>query len=732
MELCNAKFSWLAICLMSITVSIKSYKLEYNVSATVSSSIQKYDASVIVSSPCGCSKQNQCKCELSKRTGRCTVTCDGRKFRKKLTSIPKIPGETQELIFINNILSKLNETTMKTINHNLTHLNLSNNNIKCLEKTTFRPLKYLQVLDMSKNNDLNIENVSQSFFFVSKSIQKVSLNHMLWHLPINKSDMFDGLKNSGITNIELSHSYLFPFNGSWFENLTTLNSLDISWNSIQNDKLSFNGLSNLTFLSFIGNYINYVPDFCKYRNGPRNLKTLFLSNTRLGNLYNLQNNTRCLVSLEKLYINGISVPVIPNNAFSELKMLEELSMVRLSTGTKRVEKYAFNSSSLTTLKFSKCDGFAFSKESLKTKYFSPEIFALSRNLTKIDLSYNTVQFDVKNIKDMFDPLTNLKNITLIGMGLTEIPTSFFGRFNQLEGIVLDNNLISAWSDGGAIFGGVRRLKLLSLKNNKISHITSNTFPKIVRDSLQILDLTNNRFTCTCELLWFRNWLDKTNIDIVGKNDYKCDTNMLLKNFNPNSFDCSDTLLIIMVSSCCGVGFLTLSTICIYCCRWRIRFQLYKIRSRSRYHTITDEDDYKYTAYIIYCYDDLTWVKDNLIPKLEGELGSKLCIPHRDFELGSVIADNIVDHMNVSKTVLPILSNNFSRNEWCLFQLAVARSKLSKEGTVSILPILLEEIKFKNMNASIYSMINLTSYAAWSTDENAVVLFWDQVKCFVST
>jgi hypothetical protein len=39
----------------------------------------------------------------------------------------------------------------------------------------------------------------------------------------------------------------------------------------------------------------------------------------------------------------------------------------------------------------------------------------------------------------------------------------------------------------------------------------------------------------------------------------------------------------------------------------------------------------------------------------------------------VFADNIVDHMNLSKTVIPVLSNNFARSEWCLFQLAVARN-----------------------------------------------------------
>jgi toll-like receptor 13 len=78
-------------------------------------------------------------------------------------------------------------------------------------------------------------------------------------------------------------------------------------------------------------------------------------------------------------------------------------------------------------------------------------------------------------------------------------------------------------------------------------------------------------------------------------------------------------------------------------------------------------------------------------KLTPQVTDKLCIPHRDFELGKVFADNIVDHMNLSKTVIPVLSNNFARNEWCLFQLAVARNKITKAGNLSIFPIMLDEI-----------------------------------------
>jgi hypothetical protein len=78
------------------------------------------------------------------------------------------------------------------------------------------------------------------------------------------------------------------------------------------------------------------------------------------------------------------------------------------------------------------------------------------------------------------------------------------------------------------------------------------------------------------------------------------------------------------------------------------------RSMKRsYQTLHDKDEFTYVAYVVYCYEDLKWVKNNLLRKIEIEYGYKLCIPHRDFELGKVFADNIVDHMNLSKTVIPV-------------------------------------------------------------------------------
>ncbi|XP_052072789.1 toll-like receptor 13 [Mytilus californianus] len=669
---------------------------------------------------------NYCECVYENQTSRYTGECTG----EQLTYIPKFPKYITDIVFINNYLYTLSRITFRNISSlNITHLNLKENRITVIERNAFQDLKFLVRLDISGNNGTTLIDVRVSLHNLPKSsIQELGLNHMLWIPLKNMSGIFSGLIGSKINRIELSHSYLYPFDGTWFANLPSLQQLDISWNSITDD-LQLSGLSNLTRLNLIGNYFNFVPNFCEYK--LYKLKTLLLSNTKLGTLKHLKNHTRCLNKLERLFLNGISVPRIPNNAFSDITSLKELKLRKLSTQMKKIDPLAFNSSSLINLRFSKCNGFLFFRGSISHGLFDPaNIFKYCPNIEDLDLSHNVLEFTLEKIRNMFTPLKKLRVIRLRFLNLATLPGNFFYRFPDLQEIHIDHNILLPWKDGNSIFHGLTHLTELHLQNNKIGMIKPTSLPANVTKSLRVLNLTNNQFICTCDLMWFRNWMKNTRVDIIGNEKYRCDDRTRLIDYNPTEIECRNIILIstaVIGSSFCLFLF---TTILVYCCRWRIRFQIYKMRSRARYYQQINDEDFKYSAYVIYCYEDIKWVKTNLIPKMEEAIGVKLCIPHRDFEVGKVFIDNIVDNMNLSKTVVPVLSINFTKNEWCLFQLNVARSKLSKDGTVSILPIMLEEIHFRNMNAALYSLIKLSSYAAWSEDENALELFWDQIKSHV--
>ena len=670
-----------------------------------------------------CAPNTYCKC-IKKINGRYNATCNGRNQKNKLHFIPQFPNLTEDVIFINNILYNLSRKTLENLTQlTIKYLNLNFNDIRFIDNDTFLDLRHMTKFDISRNNNISRNGLAKSFFSLPKSTLTIlRLNHLLWH-PFE--NMFDGLAGSNITKIELSHSYLTPFDGMWFQNLSSLTSLDISWNSIQ-DNLSLKGLSSLRSLDLDGNWINVIPDFCK--DGLHHLTKLRLSNTKLYSLNHLRNYTKCLTRLTNINLSGISLRIIPNNIFSKLPSLKGLRMTKMSSQLARIHPNAFNSSSLTTLTFSRADGFTFTQGMAQKGFFEPSsLFKNCPNLIELDLSHNIIQFSSKLIRDMFTPLKKLTSIWLESMYLAYMPTYFFNRFPLLKYISLDHNIITPWTDGSTIFGGLTKLHELHLSSNKINMISETSLPPNLLKSLRVIDFKYNHFSCTCDIMWFRNWIANTKVNVTDKKNFQCDNlRTKVKDYNPSVVECH--ILLISLSVSCGVSLIVIITVTIYFCRWRIRFQLYNIRSMKRsYQTLHDKDEFAYVAYVVYCYEDLKWVKNNLLRKIEIEYGYKLCIPHRDFELGKVFADNIVDHMNLSKTVIPVLSNNFARNEWCLFQLAVARNKITKAGNMSIFPIMLDEIEFQHMNSALYSLIKLSSYAAWDEDENAMDLFWDKVK-----
>jgi protein toll len=61
--------------------------------------------------------------------------------------------------------------------------------------------------------------------------------------------------------------------------------------------------------------------------------------------------------------------------------------------------------------------------------------------------------------------------------------------------------------------------------------------------------------------------------------------------------------------------------------------------------------------------DRDWVISELQPELEdGPEKYRLCLHERDFKLGSIIANNIVECMRNSRTTLVVLSPHFVRSQ----------------------------------------------------------------------
>ncbi|XP_071138727.1 toll-like receptor 6 [Mytilus edulis] len=162
------------------------------------------------------------------------------------------------------------------------------------------------------------------------------------------------------------------------------------------------------------------------------------------------------------------------------------------------------------------------------------------------------------------------------------------------------------------------------------------------------------------------------------------------------------------------------------CQTNIKNYLYlwRINSNRRkgYLPLQDADDFEYHAFVVYCDADRHWVHQKCLRKLEQDEGMKLCIHHRDFEIGESITANINNYLEKSWKVVVILSNDFAKSEWCQWEVDVVQERRRRQGRDVVLLIMLKSVDSKHMTNQLRALLDSASslkYPAGVGEE----LFW---------
>jgi len=73
-----------------------------------------------------------------------------------------------------------------------------------------------------------------------------------------------------------------------------------------------------------------------------------------------------------------------------------------------------------------------------------------------------------------------------------------------------------------LFDNLTQLELLNLRDNKLAVVKRSQMDGLNnRGKALELDMTKNPFHCDCDLNWFRNWLDDTNVNVASTSSYIC-------------------------------------------------------------------------------------------------------------------------------------------------------------------------------------------------------------------
>ena len=231
-----------------------------------------------------------------------------------------------------------------------------------------------------------------------------------------------------------------------------------------------------------------------------------------------------------------------------------------------------------------------------------------------------------------------------------------------------------------------------------------------------LSLSGNPFVCNCDSLDFIEWLQNTEVKLDQEGNYSCKfvdntrktTKYVYDHLNRIKHMClSKTWL--NISIILGVIFILIfsATIIAYKYRITIHFWYLSIRRKYRHYTAMagECNEFRYDAFIAYCQTDKEWICGTLINFLEVENDLKVCLHDRDFAIGKLIMDNIMDAISESRKTIIVVSHAFLESTWCEFELEMARMKMFQENRDMLVVILLDKLSVSRMPVSLMKIWN---------------------------
>ena len=622
----------------------------------------------------------------------------------------------------------------------ITKLYLQKNKLISIPKYALDGFEKLQVLDIGFNHLASLHNKS---FCGLKSLVNL-------RLPVNK---IKSLPRGSfacaekLENIDLSRNDISVLDPQWFDGSHRLSTLTIYQSNIDEIKTIPWNATNLQTLILANNNLNSVN-----RNtfaGLRNLKCIdFTRNYPLTiSVDAFEEN----ISLEKIIMKNL-VEFTMTGSFRNLHQLTFLDMSYLHSRLEVTSRGQFTyTSALRSLNM--CRTYIKAEDLVQLKsnisLFSglvslhtlklahnffvdfhqvPNAFTTLWNLLELDLFDSQIhQID----SGIFRNLTSLTYLSLAANFIRIIPEKAFQDLQNLRTLKLNSNSITVIEK--QLFSGTSSLQNLYLQNNQISTIEPFT---LIPTSLKVLIIAKNPFTCTCQLAWFRKWLDKVNTETDQKNETRCSStsfkslrNQTIWSFHPKDY-CGVNIYLIVGVSLAILTVLSLS-ILVYRKRWWLNHKLFLLKlAIIGYQEIIENqgpEDYEYQLNLMFREDDEWWINDCMKPFLQERMPHLEHIVFGDNGLhpGSFYLNAIYDVIeNSYKTVL-LLSNQSVDDTWFMTKLRMAVEHMNDTKLEKVILIFLEDIDDDQLPYLVRLLLSRNKpYLVWvDDDEDGQELFW---------
>ncbi|NXG56828.1 GPV protein, partial [Hemiprocne comata] len=437
------------------------------------------------------------KCDCSSKHG---IYCSGPHI-KDLESL-NLPCNMTEIHITDTKVTYLQDVFSRMVE--LQHLILSSNNISLISPMAFKGLRRLKALklldnklvelppevfdDMIQLQQLVIENnrlksIEENLFDKLASLKELFLNkNQLTALPTGLLKKLAKLKV-----LNLSRNCLAALPKNIFSALTRLEKLMLYFNRLSSiESGMFDSLKELLELFLHSNNIQSItPDafHCLHK-----LRTLTLSRNKLEALP--PGLFLHLHDLSKLTLYSNPLKSLPEVLFGEMRHLGSLWLYHTKLST--IPDFVF--SNLTNLE-------------LLVLSFNPELSALPQNV--------------------FSGLNELRGLSLHTNNISSLPEGIFLSLQKLQNVSLFDSRLEALPRN--LFHNLNHLQKVYLNSTKLQFLPGDIFAAL--PELQEVSLDDNPWKCDCQILGFKEWLQRSMEIVKNVPSLTCDSPLALQNIS---------------------------------------------------------------------------------------------------------------------------------------------------------------------------------------------------------
>ncbi|NXI44108.1 GPV protein, partial [Galbula dea] len=437
------------------------------------------------------------KCDCSSKNA---IHCSGL-HTKDLESL-NLPYDMTEIHITNSNVTHLQDVFSRMVE--LQHLILSSNNISLISPMAFKGLRSLTALKLLDNK--LVELPSGVFDDMAQLQQLIIENNKLKSIEENQ---FDKLAN--LEELFLNKNQLTALPGGMLKKLAKLKVLNLSRNYLASlPRNIFSALTKLEKLMLYFNRLASIDSGMFY--SLKELRELFL---HCNNIQSIAPDAfHCLHKLRSLTLSRNKLESLPPGLFLHLHDLSKLTLYK--NPLKSLPEVLFGemrhlgSLWLYHTKLSTLPDFVFSNLTnleLLVLSFNPELSVLPKNV--------------------FSGLNELRGLSLHTNNISSLPEGIFLSLQKLQNISLFDKRLEVLPRN--LFHNLKHLRKVYLNSTKLQFLPGDFFTAL--PELQEVFLDDNPWKCDCQILGFREWLQKSTEIVKNVPSLMCHSPLTLQNIS---------------------------------------------------------------------------------------------------------------------------------------------------------------------------------------------------------